>query len=885
MQVLAEPSLNQFLRMAVITGVESAVLVHINRGDNLDARDDKGLTPLMISAARNKAAICRLLLAAGANANLLDPSGRSARDIAQAAGALEAAAAIEAACTPDAPPTHGNGHGETAPVSPGKRATPASDDPQASLQGEANHEERDQRSTPLPWLDGVATSDSLPGAESDAGDEPDGDGDGGNFDLTGWEVDEDQPAPAGDPALSVAALAIQSAITAHQPIDTSAEWADFEAFLPERATPLPRADDAETRERLRVVLLRAIREGSVPVATIEELTFGDGRAPDVEAGALLAMVINDIGAETDERFEYWSPLESFEVYVSPEETPDEADAIDEAMAFVDDLASRRNDPLRIYQREIQHEPLLTAQAEVALGQAMESGVEKALDALVLWPSGIAAVLAAAREVSLGAKPLRWISSVPSADPQAIDPDASVGAGIESDLESELPAETNGDDDEAESRSGLDSRGSTDELAAFCANAEVLSQLWIGTSQDNARGNACRSALASLGLTRGFLAELADLELGAKPEAALAFRQAMKAYRIARDRMTVANLKLVHSIAKKYLFSGQPMDDLLQEGNIGLLKAVDRFDWRRGFKFSTYATWWIRQQVGRFVADKNKTIRLPVHIYEKTQRIAQAARAYELTHGRAPTVEEIAGLVALPIEKVVALVLASMEPLPIHEVDALDDQIAADTKDQYTACDPSDIVEVKHLTVAVDRLLGILKPKEALVIRMRIGIGTHEPMTLEEVGVRLDVTRERIRQIEVKALRKLQHPVRLAQLYREFNGVSLPGERAERDTPPDRPQAKEDDDESATFVRRPPPIGPPIAATPTPGERTASSQTTLAELLDHLRAIGITVEDYQEESDRRIWVHLTEAPDNHSRKIVRKLLELGFIFWPGKGYWR
>ena len=878
MPVKAVPSLNRFLRMAVVTGVESAVQVHINRGDDLDARDEKGLTPLMISAARNKAAICRLLLAAGADANLLDPFGCSARDIAQAAGALEAAEAIEAA---HAPSLHGNGHCKTAQIVHSEQGTPASDGPPAGRQAEANHEECDQRSSPLPRLDGVAVSDSVPGTKSDPANETDGD----DFDLTGWEVDEDQPAPAGDPTLFAAASAIQSAITAHQPIDTSAEWDDFEAFLPEQATPLPRANDAEARERLRLVLLRAIREGSVPVASIEDLIRGDGGAPDAEAGALLAMVINDLGAETDERFEYWAPHESFAVYVSPEETPDEADAIDEAMAFVDDLASRRNEPLRIYQRGMQHEPLLTAQAEVALGQAMEIGVEKALDALALWPSGITEVLDAAKAVSLGARPLRWISSGPPADPQEIDPDASAGTGIEIGPESERPPETDGGEDEAESPVGLESKESTDELAAFCANVVALSRLSVGTVQADAEWTACRNALASLRLTRGFLAKLADIELGAKPEAALAFSQSMKAYRIARDRMTVANLKLVHSIAKKYLFSGQPLDDLLQEGNIGLIKAVDRFDWRRGFKFSTYATWWIRQQIGRFVADKNKTIRLPVHIYEKTQRIAQAARAYELKHGRAPTGEEIAGLVTMPIEKVVALALASMDPLPIHEIDALDDQIAANAKDRYTARDPSDIVEVTHLIDAVDRLLGTLKHKEALVMRMRIGIGIHEPMTLEEVGVRLDVTRERIRQIEAKALRKLQHPVRLAQLYREFNGVPLPGERVDRDTPPDQPEAKEDDDEPATFVRRPPPQGPPIAATPTPEEPTASSQTALAELLDHLRAIGITVEDYQEESDRRIWVHLTEAPDNHSRKIVRKLLELGFILWPGKGYWR
>ena len=862
MRVQEAPGLGRFLRMAVVAGVESAVQIHIDRGDDLDARDEKGRTPLMIAASRNKAAICKLLLAAGADANLLDPSGRSALGIAQAVGALDATAVIEVACTPLAPSQYGNGRCETAPVLAGEQGAPAPDDPPANRPVEANSEEHDQQSTQLPQPEAAETCI----AESNSGDD-DGTDAGIEFDLSGWEVEEVLPAPEDDPTLCAAAFGIQSAISAHQPIDTSADWADVDAILPERATPLLRADDAEARQRLRLVLLRAIREGSVPIASIDDFTRGDGCAPNAEAGALLAMVINDLGAEIDERFEYWTPHESFEVFVSPAETPDEADAVDDALAFVDELAGHRNEPLRIYQREVQNEPLLTAEAEVALGQAMERGIEKALDALALWPSGIAAVLGAAKQVCLGLKPLRWISSGPPVEPHEIAPDSSA----EPDLESELPTEVDGGDDEAEAPFGLESNSSTDELEAFRVNADSLSRLAIGTSQGDAQWGACRSALASLGLTRGFLSELADLESGAYPQPALAFSQAMKSYRRARDRMTVANLKLVVSIAKKYLFSGQPLDDLLQEGNIGLIKAVDRFDWRRGFKFSTYATWWIRQQVGRHVADKGKTIRLPVHVYEKTQRISQAARAYELTHGRAPTAAEISEIVVLPIQKVLALNLAAMEPLPIHEIDALDDQIAANVKDQYTASDPSDIVELTHLIGAVDRLLGILKPKEALVMRMRFGIGIHEPMTLEVIGKRLDVTRERIRQIETKALRKLTHPARLEQLSREFNGVPL--------------HAREGVDEPTMVIGRSPRRGSPTIATPTPEKPTDSSPTALAKLLDHARAIGITVEDYREGSDQRIWVHLTEAPDNQSRRIVRKLIDFGFILWPGKGYWR
>ena len=378
-------------------------------------------------------------------------------------------------------------------------------------------------------------------------------------------------------------------------------------------------------------------------------------------------------------------------------------------------------------------------------------------------------------------------------------------------------------------------------------------------------------------------ELADSKLAGKPEPALAFGQAMKAYRRARDQMTVANLKLVYSIAKKYLFSGQPLDDLLQEGNIGLIKAVDRYDWRRGFKFSTYATWWIRQQVGRHIADKCKTIRLPVHVYEKTQRIAQAVRAFEFQHGQAPTVEEIAELVGLPIKKVLALNRVAMEPLPLHGIAELDDCIAADAKDEYTARDPMDIVEDMQLIGAIDRFLETIKPKEARVLRMRFGIGTQESMTLDEIGKRLDVTRERIRQIEAKALRKLKHPARLERLLHELNGA--PPQRGETNEPTDDSEDEADGEAPAVADAASPQPNPATQATPMPERPNGSSPTALEKLLAHARAIGITVEDYPEGLGRRIWVHITETPDNHSRKIVRKLIELGFIFWPGKGYWR
>lgn len=689
------------------------------------------------------------------------------------------------------------------------------------------------------------------------------------FDLTDWDAEVLSLPPENDAVLSDTAIEIQRTISEHRPIDTSVDWEDFEAYLPAWASPLLSDDDVETRERLRLVFLRAIREGSVPHSLLEAIVLGDDDAPSEEATAVLRMVVNDLGAETDERFEYLSPYENFVVSVAPKETPDEEDTVADAFAFIDDLTARHNESHRIYQRVFQREMLLTAEAEVTLGQAMERGVGTALDALASWPTGIKAVKDAAKLVILGTKPLRWLSSSPSIELQDAEP-ASCDEPT-----SDLPTETVGVEDEDDSQFGREAKQSIDELTEFSANLEFLSSLAIGTSQAAPEWRACRGAITSMRLTRGFLMELADSGLAGELESGKAFIQAIKAYRCARDQMAVANLKLVLSIAKKYLFSGQPLDDLVQEGNVGLIKAVDRYDWRRGFKFSTYATWWIRQQVGRHVADKSKTIRLPVHVYEKTQRIDQTARAFEVTHGHAPTIEEIAELVELPVQKVLALARVSLEPLPLYEIDCLDDLIAADVKDEFIARDPMEVVEDIQLIASIDRFLGTLKRKEGNILRMRFGIGTQESMTLEEIGDRLDVTRERIRQIETTALRKLKHPARLDRLLCELNRA--------RTTRHDEPEgsATESDAEAAGGAQS---YKPSKWAAPRPARTKGSGQSALDKLLDHARASGVVVED-KHEGAQRIWVHITDTPDNRSRRLVRKLIELGFESWPGKGYWR
>jgi RNA polymerase primary sigma factor len=745
------------LRMAVLSGVKASVQLHLRLGGVVDAIDDKGRTPLILAASRGHAEICRLLLDAGADLAHVDMEGNDALSAATAKGHHVVAELIRAAVASPA---------ETAPPlpqvveveSPGATGTGmAEDDGSAclatsedvpedaaigSVVGEPASLETEfvaeavvlLPEVPVEIADGTASEVaygstlSLPWHDAE------------KLDLSEWVEETDSPPPPADPACAGRADELQRRLSLHIPVDMDEGWDDVDIDLPDIMVSLHRRAklDSDEEAALGELVLTAIANCRVRgefLGLVAPRDQNDLDMPDPDYVANLRVMLGDMGVIVDD-----DPAAPDR----PSDSDDEDDRVREeaaeGMAFLRILNSNRADPLTHYIGSLPRDRL-TRDEEASLAMEIERGTKAALAAVAMSPAAVSELLAAVDAVIGGETP-----------PEDV---------LESDDEDREDDDAGFDEDGGPGADGDDMLTEPPLPPELLFRLEAIRDLCrrISQGQDGGFTQRLGDLLAALGLSHAFISCLrraveTDPSGG---EARRLMEAGLESTRRARERFALTNLKLVVWGAKK--FGGLTWPDRIQEGNLGLLKAVERFDHRRGVKFSTYATWWIKQAVTRAVADKDRTIRIPVHAQEAMRKLRRAQNQVFALTGRDALPEEIADLTEIPLARVRRFLAVSEEPasLDVEEVGLHAAEMASPEPD------PEERLAVAEIKTMVRGQLEFLPPREATVIRLRFGIGCEREYTLEEVGQQFGVTRERIRQIEAKAIRKLSHPGRIKAL--------------------------------------------------------------------------------------------------------------------------
>lgn len=677
--VTGRSRLNPLFKIAIAAGSEKAVALHIDRGGDVNATDERGRSALLLAVLQGHTGICRLLLESGADPLARDDAGNDALTVAISENHIAIADLL-------------------------RRDVERGADSLAS---------------------DAAAHESPPGPASD----------GGEFDLDAWEShDESLPLPLGDPGIVANSLLLQQQISAHRAVDADEDWSDVEILLPSvgrRSFLAP-----PVRAAVEELLYEGLETGWLLREQFADIHFTDDDLPDPDFERFLAVVAEslEIAVESD----YFSGGGA-----RTSRTPEaDEDQVADAVGFLDDLLSPDHNPLYQYLAEIRSYPLLSTAEEQALGSEIEETMRAALVAITGGDGTRAELLRLLRQASSDEGAARLVAERAPND-VAADDRKSERTGMP-------PVSL---------RIGVDAQR-TDTVAFLLSR---LDEDRVAVDSDFA------SRRVSLDL-------LPHMRAFAEPYTREQIDSTLTKIWNAHRRLIEGNLRLVVHIAYRYRSSSVDLLDLIQEGNFGLMRAVERFDHRRGFKFSTYASWWIRQAITRAIADHGRTIRLPVHVVEKLNKMNRAAKELDLELSTSDDLTAIARRCDFTIREVTKIVARSTVP---EDIDVLREAEAHSDEDADTAFleDPAALRFEDEITRAsvgrrIEVAFGMLPERHREVLRLRFGFVDDEEWTLEEIGGLFDLTRERIRQIESKAIAKLRHPAYVAVL----SGTSDPSTR-------------------------------------------------------------------------------------------------------------
>ena len=717
MTIRTGQKLGTLLRLAIKGGVELAVRHELKKGNFIDARDHEGRTPLMLAAFYGRSQIVELLLGFYADALLLDHNEFSASDIARCYGHYEIAVRIDSAIATSKKIIANHydelavsvGHfEELEPMEPRRVDWMPDSESNTDNEIKAYPFESDlSLVTPAPKSVNEKLSEWGLDEESATLTNLDVSSNSYKEILSGWEAEPEQTVPIDNGDIREQALELQGGMSSHRPVDDAEDWKNIDIYLPMTVVSEKHITEWDA---LRPVIARALATGQIQSCQLENACLQDLGLDAARLAEPVKRALQDLGVIIDDEDALWATDDLREPEVS---------ALFSTITAIQEVVLDEPDLLRIYRAEVDAIALIDRTGEARLGQRMDSAIISIIRLL-------AAQSKAQWETFIGITGLASLST----DDNGLtvkDVDENIFEGHDVSVE-----------DSAESKADLEK-----EVIGFISLVLSVRDSSAGKWDEKYVPRPSPDILIHL-------RNLSDLFL---PADFHKLDYQISSFIRARDQLVMVNLRLVASIAMKYRSRGLDFEDLLQEGNLGLMKAAEKFDYRRGFKFSTYATWWIRQSITRAIADQARVIRIPVHMIEIINHVKRELRSIEDSTGLVLDEYELANRLGRDIRQI-HRAIGLIEDVTFLEEDGIDADVFV-----TEALGPEELLIIHEMKRQIGIALSGLDKRAEEVIRLRFGIGKPTDMTLEEVGKCFEVTRERIRQIEAKALRALCHPSR------------------------------------------------------------------------------------------------------------------------------